>query len=519
MTADSGVPPIQFAQARDARIAWQGFGQGRTVVAIPPTAQNIEAGWEWPRIRTMLERLGSFCHWINFDKRGSGASDRRSHQPGLDERVEDLRAVMDAAGIERATLYGASEGGPTCLMFAVTYPHRVEGLILHGTGPYTIKPNMTDAEYEEYLESVQRFVALWGTPDSPMVDGFAPSIADEPGYREWHQRYERLAATPDSLAEMMAIHPSVDVSEILEDIDVPTLILHARHDRVVPIEYGRLLLEGIENAQMIEYDIADHFGYADLTWIDDVERFLTGTVQPRSDSAPVPTAAALAIEVLGHFQVLQDGAPVPNSAWGSRQARQLCKRLVLARGWPIRREELFDQLWPGEHDIRKLGPRLSVLLSSIRRILEGAVHADRSTVTLELADLDIDLERLFEADDDGAIVAAFAGDVLPGDPDEPWTTGVRDQARARFTAAAYRLLETHSDAPATPEDIAREDPTLEDIARKLISLDRWDDRAHRILIGLLLDDGRDGDARRAHEAWATAMDELDIEVEDLASFG
>lgn len=508
------IPPIKFAQARGARLAWQEFGDGPTIVAIPPTAQNIEVAWEWPRVRTMFERLGSFCHWVHFDKRGSGASDRRSHQPGLDERVEDLRAVLDSAGIERATLYGASEGGPTCLMFAVTYPHRVEGLILHGTGPYTTNPHMTDAEYDDYVANIERFVEIWGTPDSPMVDGFAPSIADEPGYREWHQRYERLAATRDSLYEMLEIHTSVDVSDIIEDIDVPTLILHSKRDRVVPVEYGRLLLAGIENAQMVEYDIADHFGYADLAWIDDIERFLTGSVQHRAEppvAAPAP--ASVSIQVLGQFRVLRDGVPVPNSAWGSRQARQLCKRLVLARGWPVRRDELFEQLWPDEPEVRKLGPRLSVLLSSLRRNLEGAVHADRSTITLDLAHLDVDLERLLEAEDDLTTVELFAGDVLPGDPDEPWAAGVRDQARARFTAAAYRLLDDVEHATA-----ADKRASLEGIARQLIALDRWDDRAHRALIRLLLVDERDGDARRAHQAWATAMDELDIEVEELASF-
>lgn len=107
----TGLPVTQFAPARGARLAYQVFGSGsETVVAIPPAAQNIEVCWEYPAVRAMLERLGSFCRYLHFDKRGTGASDRRSRVPDMDERVDDLRAVMDHAGIEHAHLFGSSEG-------------------------------------------------------------------------------------------------------------------------------------------------------------------------------------------------------------------------------------------------------------------------------------------------------------------------------------------------------------------------------------------------------------------------
>ena len=130
-----GVPEVEFAPARGGRIAYQVFGTGsENVVAIPPAAQNIELGWERPEIRAMLERFGTFARYLHFDKRGTGSSDRTTVVPGIDERVDDLRAVMDHAGVDRAHLFAQSEGGPMTLLFAATYPHRVESVILFGSG-------------------------------------------------------------------------------------------------------------------------------------------------------------------------------------------------------------------------------------------------------------------------------------------------------------------------------------------------------------------------------------------------
>lgn len=503
MGASSGIPPVRFAEARGARLAFQTIGEGPDVVAIPPTAQNIEVAWEWPHIREMLELQARFCRWTMFDKRGTGASDRRSEQPGLDERVEDLRAVMDSAGIERAFLYGASEGGPTCIMFAVTYPERVDGLILHGTGARTSAP-VPPEQYDDFKRRLHEYTSKWGTPDSTVVDGFAPSIADVPGYREWHQRYERLAATQDSLAELIEISTMVDVSEVLDQVDVPTLVLHNTGDQIIPVHAARDLARGIENAQLIEYPSDDHFAYSDLAFVDDIERFVTGSVSERPRARRVPEAVE--IVTLGSFVVRRNGVDVPNSEWGSRRARQLLKRLVAARGWPVSREELFEQLWPGETDLGKLGPRLSVQLSAVRKVLGGGVHATRSAVSLDLDAVAVDVEALFGAATDADIVRSFTGDFCPGDVDEPWSNGVRDEARSRFAAAVYRLAES-------PRADSGSADALEAALRQLIALDRWDDRANRTLVEHLVSVDRIADARRAHEAWSASMAEIDASVE------
>jgi len=184
--------PIRFAQSRGSRIAYQVFGEGpATIVSIPPTAQNIEMAWGWPDVRYMLERFGSFSRFLHFDKRGTGASDRRSHMPGIDERVDDLVAVMDDAGIESAHLFANSEGGPMAILFAATYPDRAESLALWGTGASMVPRNLTEEQRAEQREGHRRYAAKWGTAESPVVDGFAPSLAANQEFRDWHRRYER----------------------------------------------------------------------------------------------------------------------------------------------------------------------------------------------------------------------------------------------------------------------------------------------------------------------------------------
>ena len=517
MSVDSGsdisVPPTRFAQARGARIAYQIFGEGPpTVVAVPPLAQNIEVAWERPEIRWMLERFGSMSRWVPFDKRGTGASDRRSRVPGIDERVDDLRAVMDDAGIERAYLYGASEGGPTCLLFAVTYPERVDGLIIHGSGAHTCDVELEGDELAQGLDRNRWATSVWGTAESPWIDQFAPSLAGDDGFREWHQRYERLAAGSESLYEMIEISFEVDVRDVLDDVDVPTLVLHRVDDPIVPIAWGREVAQRVRRAEMIELPGADHFPYAgDMSWMDDLERWLTGSVSERSTKLKAQRAPR--ITTLGGFGVEVGGQPVPTSTWGSRRARQLCKRLVAARGWPVLRDEFFELLWPDETDSRRLGARLSVQLSAVRRVLGGGVIADRQTVALDLDHVSTDLEDLFRAPDDEAIVAAYPAEFLPEDVYEDWSTNVRDEARARFVSAARRL----GTAAAERDDHER----AAQLARRMIDADRYDETAHRLLVEAHVGAGELGEAARAHESWVAALAELDIAVEpfDAARFG
>lgn len=497
----NNVPQIEFAQARGARLAYQTWGSGDAViVAIPPLAQNIEVAWEWPQIREMLERFGRFSRCVHYDKRGTGASDRRPAIAGVDERVDSLRSVMDAAEVEAAHFFVQSDGGPIAILFAATYPHRVESLIFNGSYA-SFAPGWPE---DERIARRERMVNEWGTPNSRMVDFFAPSLASNQEFRDWHQRYERHAASADSLRELLDVSAETDVREVLTELDVPTLVIHRRGDRIVPIELGRELARSIPGATLLELDGDNHYAFVgDFDeWMPHIEKFVTGTVTPRA--APATRSERVRIVTLGGFEVERNGDRVPTAEWGSRMARDVCKRLVAARGWPVNREELIDMLWPDESNLRLLGARLSVQLSAVRRVLGGGVIADRQSVRIDLDSVATDLEDFYLASDDAAIVAAYAGDFLPENRYDDWTTGVRDEARARYIAAARRAAEREAEAENHEQAVV--------MARKIVAIDPYDDHAHQLIVEQLTAAGEIGAARDAHQSWSTAMSELGIDV-------
>ncbi|MEL7155492.1 MAG: alpha/beta fold hydrolase [Actinomycetota bacterium] len=500
------TPPVRFADSKGARIAYQQWGDGDVhLVGVPPAAQNIEMAWEWPDIAAMLERFGQFCIYTHFDKRGTGSSDRQSRVPGLDERVEDLIAVMDHGGIDRAHILGISEGGPMAILLADSFPDRVLSLILHGTGPSLVRADATEEELELGRQARELMATTWGTPESIMIDAFAPSMAGNDAFRQWHEVYERRASTPQSLIEIFDTYEVDVVSDILPRLDLPVLVQHRTGDQVIPVALGRALAAAIPGAELIEYEGIDHFQYVgDVeSWMVDLERWITGTVVPR----PRIRAGRPRITALGRFAVEVGGAELPASAWGSRLARQLCKRLVVARGWPVSREELVDQLWPDETDMKRLSARLSVHLSGVRKVLGGGVLADRDTVRLDLDHVEVDLEAFHAATDDAAIVAAYAGELLPEDRYEDWSAAARSEAQARFVASGHRLAESAmADGDLT---------TAGDVANRLVAVDRYDERAHRLRVLVQRVTGADGAARQAHQEWSTAMAELDVAVAPL----
>ena len=240
VTWGQGVgPPIHFADGRGARIAYQDFGQEQPViVGVPPLAQNLELAFEAPIKRAMFERFASFARWIQFDKRGTGASDRRVRVPGIDERIDDLRAVMDAAEVDRAHLFGQSEGGPMAILFAATYPDRVQSLILFGTGPRSTR-RYTEEQLPDVKGMLDQMADQWGTSDSMILPAFAPSAAQDPALSQWWPRYERNSADRDSLRELLDLNLEIDVTEVLDQVTVPTLVIHRVDDPIVPVALGR----------------------------------------------------------------------------------------------------------------------------------------------------------------------------------------------------------------------------------------------------------------------------------------
>lgn len=392
------------------------------------------------------------------------------------------------------------------LLFAATYPDRVDSVILFGSGASTFPTDLTPDERRHIWERQQLAIERWGTPESTIAARFAPSLAAaDPSFVAWHQRYERFAASADSLRDLLELSLAVDVADVLPEVTAPILLIHRTGDQAVPIACSRRVAQLVPTARLIELPGADHFAYAgDVdAWMEEFERFVTGEVRStRSEPRSPQGRPAVRIRTLGRFVVEVDGDPVPTSAWGSRRARQLCKRLVAARGWPVTRDELFELLWPEETDRGRLGARLSVQLSTVRRILQGGVIADRESIRLDLEEVDTDLEALFRASADEAIVAAYTGGFLPDDVYEDWTAPLRAEVRARFVLAARRVARDALDTGAVDRAVG--------LAGRLVEADPYDTEAHRLRVTALLRSGSLREAEQAHGDWVQAMEELDL---------
>lgn len=506
-----GPSPVRYARVAGASLAYQTWGAGpSTIVAIPPLAQNIELTWERPEYRQMLERLGSFAQVLHFDKRGTGASDRTEHMPTLDERVEDLRAIMEHAGIRRAHLLGVSEGGPMALALAATYPDMVDGVVLMSSGA-RILGDLTPEELDGARRWNELFADRWGTEETLTLEVFAPSLAATPDYRAWEPRYERQSASPGALRELLEMLETIDVRPLLTSITAPVLALHRRGDRVISLERSREVASAIPCARLVELDGDDHMAQAgDVhAWLDHVEAFTTGSLSGRTAVGPTRHGRAT-ITTMGGFAVRVDGEEIGLTAWGSRRARQLCKRLAVAAGQPVPRDLLIEMLWPDEQEAHRLGARLSVLLSNIRRVLGGGLVADRAAVALDVASVDLDLYRLRAAlagGDDEAAVAAYAGPVLPEDAYEDWAIDAREGV-VRGVIGAHRRLATAAAAAGRTDDVERH-------AAGIIELDRFDEWAHELLVQTLAATDRPGDAIRADDRYRQRMAELGVRPRDL----
>ena len=268
--------PIRYAKSGDVHIAYRVFGDGpRDIVLIPGTLSHAELLWELPSNEHLLKRLTAFARVIVFDKRGQGLSDRVAEQT-LEERTGDVCAVMDAAGSARATIYGWSEGGPMCLMFAATYPERTAALVLYGTFA-----SMKDEPWGVGREQMEQFLGhlerRWGEGVVVLLN--APSRRNDQAFLQSFARIERASASPGSVLTLMRANYGVDVRHLLPALRVPTLILHRADDELVPVRAGRYLAEHIPGATYAEIPGTDHL-VLDLETqdviADKIEEFITG---------------------------------------------------------------------------------------------------------------------------------------------------------------------------------------------------------------------------------------------------
>jgi len=280
------VPPeTRYARSGDLNIAYQVTGEGpRDLVYVPGWVSNIELMWEEPAMAHFLERLGSFSRLILFDKRGTGLSDRVSNDelPTLEERMDDVRAVLDAVDSERAALFGHSEGGNMCVLFAATYPERTTALITLGSFAKRRDP---DDDYPWAPEAVDREETAidvernWGHLRPQDVKYYAPSRLGDEAFVQNLERYFRRAASPGAAAALLRMNSYIDVRDVLPAIRVPALVLHRTGDHDVNVAEGRYLASKIAGAKFVELPGDDHWISAgDVDELaDEIEEFLTGT--------------------------------------------------------------------------------------------------------------------------------------------------------------------------------------------------------------------------------------------------
>ncbi len=243
------LPETHYALSGDVNIAYQVMGNGPVdIIMVPGFISHIEFRHELPGYTAYLRRLSSFARVVAFDKRGQGLSDRVSDAPSLEQRMDDVRAIMDAIGSQRATLFGHSEGCAMSALFAATYPERISGLILFGGYITTRDLNIA--------EVVEQRVKFWGT--GAMLRRVAPSLAADPAAVTQFAKFERLSASPGAVKSFTRLNSQIDVSSILPAVRVPTLVLHNQGDVMIPVERGRKLAACIPEAKLIEYPGGDH---------------------------------------------------------------------------------------------------------------------------------------------------------------------------------------------------------------------------------------------------------------------
>lgn len=274
-------PETMYARSGDVNIAYQVIGDAPLdLVFVMGWVSHLEYFWREPSFARFLMRLASFSRLILFDKRGTGLSDRVPiHQlPTLEQRMDDVRAVMDAVGSERAALCGVSEGGPMCSLFAATYPEKTSALVMIGTYAKRIRDDEypwgpTAEQREQFFEVMRK---QWGGPVG--IDERAPSVANDPKFREWWATYLRMGASPGAAVALTQMNAEIDVRNVLASIRVPSLVIHRTDDQCLKVAEGRFVAERIPGAKFVEFPGQDHLPFVgdQDAILDAMEEFLTG---------------------------------------------------------------------------------------------------------------------------------------------------------------------------------------------------------------------------------------------------
>ncbi|HEY7288736.1 MAG TPA: alpha/beta fold hydrolase [Vicinamibacterales bacterium] len=307
--------PVQYARSGDVNIAYQVCGSGPVdLVFVMGWVSHLEYFWKEPAFARFLSRLASFSRLILFDKRGTGLSDPVTRLPTLEQRMDDVRAVLDAVGSRRAVLLGVSEGGPMCSLFAATHPAQTEALIMIGT--YARRLRADDYPWAPTREQRDRFfkeiVDNWGGPVG--IAERAPSAAHDPAFREWWASFLRMGASPAAAIALTRMNAEIDVRHILPTVRVPTLVLHRTGDRCLLVEEGRYVSSLIPGSRFVELPGDDHLPFVgdQDALLDEIERFLTAARTPLDADRVLVTI--LCAETVPHRRPASDGEAQPTTA-------------------------------------------------------------------------------------------------------------------------------------------------------------------------------------------------------------
>ncbi len=288
------VPETRYALSGDVNIAYQTLGDAPLdLVFVMGWVSHLEYFWREPSVARFLRRLATFSRLILFDKRGTGLSDRVpiDQLPTLEQRMDDVRAVLEAVGSERAAIIGISEGGPLSALFAATYPERTGALVMIGTYAKRVR----DEDYpwaptwEERGEFLREMRDHWGGPVG--IEERAPSKANDPAFREWWAEYLRMGASPGAAVALTKMNAEVDVRHVLPTVRVPTLVIHNRGDLCLKVEEGRYVASRIPGARFVELPGRDHLPFFEdqETVLNEIEEFLTGARHVREPDRVLAT--------------------------------------------------------------------------------------------------------------------------------------------------------------------------------------------------------------------------------------
>lgn len=274
-------PRTRYAKSGDCNIAYQVVGEGAIdIVYIPGWVSNIDMMWTEPRLASFLTGLANFSRLILFDKRGTGLSDRMNHLSTLEERMDDIRAVMDAVGSTHAVLFGHSEGGTVSSLFAATYPQRTIALITFGvfakrkySEDYPWAP--TDTERQNFYKMIEE---NWADGDMQGLSNLVPSLAKDRKFMDWLASYFRSAASPGAALDLARMNTEADITDILSTIHVPTLLIYRTGDKDVQVEEGKYIAKRIPGSRFVELSGDDHLFWAGDSFavLAEIEEFITG---------------------------------------------------------------------------------------------------------------------------------------------------------------------------------------------------------------------------------------------------